>query len=388
VLNSLDLKGPPSSHRVVVAMSGGVDSSVVAALLKKADYDVVGVTLRLVGCAITGGSSSCADEAVMSARRVASLLDIHHHVVDLEDRFNKLVVDYFTDSYVAGETPVPCVICNERVKLAGLFESAEIMNASIVATGHYVGSRLMSNGRRALFRPIDEMRDQSYFLCAISQDWIDRLRFPLEGMSKSETRAMAHKMGLPVFAKRDSQDICFIPSGNYVDLVKRLRPNSIKPGNILHVDGRVLGQHDGIASFTVGQRRGIKIASDRPLYVVRLKPETDEVIVGYKEDLFSKRLILRNFNWIGDNSVESLVSKKIDVWVRIRSRCDPIPASLSFDESCKPVVDLLHGEYGVAIGQACAFYENGDKQARVLGGGIIHFASSGAGHSREEVASS
>ncbi len=283
---SLDLPGRPDRTRVVVAMSGGVDSSVVAGLLKEAGYDVVGVTLQLYdhGEATHRKGACCAGQDIHDARRVAETLGIPHYVLDYEERFREAVIDPFANSYAAGETPVPCIACNQTVKFADLLGTAERLGADALATGHYVRSEQRGN-RRALFRPVDLDRDQSYFLFATTPAQLDFLRFPLGTMTKAETRAAARAFNLPIAEKSDSQDICFVPSGGYADVIRKLKPGAAEPGEIVHIDGRVLGRHAGIINYTVGQRRGIGIALGEPLYVVHLDPDGRRVIVGPREAL-------------------------------------------------------------------------------------------------------
>ncbi len=303
-MNSLDLPGRPADTRVVVAMSGGVDSSVVAGLLKEEGYDVVGVTLQLYdhGAAAHRTGSCCAGQDIADAQRVSETLGIPHYVLDYEERFRKAVIDPFAESYVAGETPIPCVSCNQTVKFADLLQTARDLGADALATGHYIRSR--ANGaHRALFRPVDTDRDQSYFLFATTQEQIDYLRFPLGGMPKPAVRAVAERMGLTVANKADSQDICFVPQGKYSDIIARLKPNAASPGDIVHIDGRVLGRHDGILRFTIGQRRGIGIASGEPLYVVHIDAERARVVVGPREALETHKIYLRSVNWLGDGAL-------------------------------------------------------------------------------------
>ncbi len=350
-------------------MSGGVDSSVVAGLLSEAGYDVVGVTLQLYdhGVATHRKGACCAGQDVQDARTVAETLQIPHYVLNYEDRFREAVIDRFADSYAAGETPVPCIACNQTVKFADLLATARDLGAAALATGHYVASR-PSGGHRALYRPVDADRDQSYFLFATTQAQLDYLRFPLGDMTKAEVRNAARRLGLTVADKHDSQDICFVPQGRYSDIVRRLRPDAAEPGDIVHLDGRVLGRHDGIANFTVGQRRGLGIATGDPLYVVRLDPATHRVVVGPRTSLATHRLWLRDFNWIGDEPAATADGR--DVLARVRSTRPPAPARLSVS-AAEASVELVDDEAGVAPGQACVLYEDDGPGARVLGGGFV-----------------
>ncbi|MEP0322838.1 tRNA 2-thiouridine(34) synthase MnmA [Bauldia litoralis] len=368
---SLDLPGSPDRTRVVVAMSGGVDSSVVAGLLKESGYDVVGVTLQLYdhGEATHRKGACCAGQDIHDARRVAETLGIPHYVLDYEERFREAVIDPFAASYAAGETPVPCISCNQTVKFADLLGTAKRLGADALATGHYVRSEQHGN-RRALYRPVDLDRDQSYFLFATTPAQLDFLRFPLGGMTKAETRGAARAFNLPIADKSDSQDICFVPSGGYADVIRKLNPGAAEPGHIVHIDGRVLGRHDGIINFTVGQRRGIGIALGQPLYVVHLDPEGRRVIVGPREALLTGRLHLRGVNWLGDIPLAEVPAGGIDILARVRSTRPPMPARLMVKDG-KVVVDLAVGEAGVAPGQACVFYDGDGDGARVLGGGWI-----------------
>jgi tRNA-specific 2-thiouridylase len=367
----LDLPGDPSRTRVVVAMSGGVDSSVVAGLLKNAGYDVVGVTLQLYdhGEATHRKGACCAGQDIHDARRVAETLGIPHYVLDYEERFREKVIDGFAESYIAGETPVPCVACNQSVKFVDLLDTARKLGADALATGHYVMSKAAGN-HRALHRPVDLDRDQSYFLFATTQAQLDFVRFPLGAMTKAETREAAREFGLTVADKHDSQDICFVPNGKYAEVIERLRPGAAGGGDIVHIDGRVLGHHEGIIHYTVGQRRGIGVAVGEPLYVVHLDPVGHRVIVGPRQALFTRRLHLRQVNWLGDGRIEELPAGGIDIHARVRSTRPPLPAHLSISNG-RVAVDLSDGEAGVAPGQACVFYDSDGPGARVLGGGFI-----------------
>ncbi len=373
MLNSLDLPGPPQDTRVVVAMSGGVDSSVTAALLQAEGYDVVGVTLQLYdhGAAVHRTGACCAGQDIYDARAVAERIGIPHYVLDYENRFRETVIDRFAESYVAGETPVPCVECNRSIKFRDLLSTARELGAQVLATGHYVASRVLPGGARALFRAREAERDQSYFLFATTREQLDLLRFPLGDMTKAQTRELARRFGLPVADKHDSQDICFVPTGRYTEVIERLRPGAAEPGEIVDTDGRVLGTHPGIIHFTVGQRRGIGIATGRPLYVVRLDAAARRVVVGPRAALRTSRVRLREVNWLGEGSIDgALCAGWHEVFVKVRSTRPPQPAWLSRG-AAGIEVDLVEGEEGVSPGQACVFYEAAEGQARVLGGGFI-----------------
>ncbi|WP_205410798.1 tRNA 2-thiouridine(34) synthase MnmA [Salaquimonas pukyongi] len=374
MLNSLDLPGRPEDTRVVVAMSGGVDSSVVAGILARQGYDVVGMTLQLYdhGEAVHRKGACCAGQDIHDAKRVAETLGIPHYVLDYEQRFKEAVIDPFAKSYIDGETPVPCIACNQTVKFADLLATARDLGAAALATGHYIDSRLIDpeTGRRALYRPADESRDQSYFLFATTQEQVDYLRFPLGGLPKAETREIARGLGLTIADKPDSQDICFVPKGKYSDIIAKLQPEASEAGDIVHLDGRVLGRHDGIIHYTVGQRRGIGIAAGEPLYVIHLDRETKRVVVGPREALSTWRLELRDVNWLGDGPLSAIPEDGLPIFAKVRSTRPPAEARLHVGDGVV-AVDLCEGETGVAPGQACVFYEDDNPNGRVLGGGFI-----------------
>jgi tRNA-uridine 2-sulfurtransferase len=378
MLNNLEVEGRPQDVRVVVAMSGGVDSSVTAALLRAEGYDVVGVTLQLYdhGAATHRKGACCAGQDIHDARMVAGALGIPHYVLNYESRFKEAVIERFAESYVAGETPVPCVDCNQAIKFRDLLTTARELGAQVLATGHYVASRALAGGGRALYRAREEERDQSYFLFATTREQIDFLRFPLGDLTKAETRELARRFSLPVADKPDSQDICFVPTGRYADLIERLMPGAAEAGDIVDLDGRVLGRHAGIINFTVGQRKGLGIAAGEPLYVVRLDAATRRVVVGPRPALRTTRVQLRDVNWIGDGTLDDLgAGERCDVFVKVRSSRSPQPAWFAragdgFE------VEFVAGEEGVAPGQACVLYDAAAGQARVLGGGFIRSAVS------------
>jgi tRNA-uridine 2-sulfurtransferase len=370
---------PSARPRVVVAMSGGVDSSVVAALLKRDGHDIVGVTLQLYdyGAAVGRRGACCAGQDIHDARRVADKLRIPHYVLDYEARFKAGVMQTFADSYAAGETPVPCVACNQSIKFRELLDTAVELGADLMATGHYI-ERRDGPGGPELYRARDAERDQSYFLFATTRAQLARLIFPLGCRPKSEVRALARDLGLPVADKADSQDICFVPHGRYTSVVERLRPDAALPGQIVHVDGRVLGRHEGIVHFTVGQRRGLGVADGAPLYVVRLDPAARRVVVGPRAALHTRRLVLRDVNWLGDGPLPSAgQGASQHVAARIRSTAPLQPASVYHDDG-RLCVELSEGEHGVAPGQACVLYADTGPRARVLGGGWIE-STAGAG---------
>lgn len=369
-LNSLGFAKSPSDTRVVVAMSGGVDSSVVAAQLADEGYDVVGVTLQLYdhGAALAKKGACCAGIDIHDARRVADEMNFPHYVLDYENIFQDAVIDEFADSYLAGATPVPCIRCNERVKFKDLLETAKDLNADCMATGHYIQRKIGLKGPE-LHCAEDANRDQSYFLFSTTPEQLDFLRFPIGHLhSKAATRALASKYGLPVADKPDSQDICFVPNGNYASVIEKLRPGAAEPGDIVHVDGRVLGKHDGVIHYTIGQRRGLGIGGlSDPLYVVRLDVDAKHVVVGPKELLATRIVPVREINWLGDEPFTSRSEWHLSV--KVRSTRPPREAIIRPQSDTTAEVELLTPEEGISPGQACVFYDpNG---SRIFGGGWI-----------------
>ncbi len=370
-LNSLGFAKPPGETRVVVAMSGGVDSSVVAAMLAREGYDVVGVTLQLYdhGAALAKKGACCAGRDIHDARRVAEEMGFPHYVLDYENIFQETVIDEFADAYLAGSTPVPCIRCNERVKFKDLLATAKDLGADCMATGHYI-QRLMGANGPELHRAADFDRDQSYFLFSTTPEQLSYLRFPLGHLkSKAETRALAAEFGLSVADKPDSQDICFVPNGSYADVIEKLRPGAAEPGDIVDLEGNVLGQHKGVIRYTVGQRRGLGIGGGDPLYVIRLDADKRQVVVGPPEALTTRSVRLKEVNWLGDTAFDTAPEGGWEVAVKVRSTRPPIPARLIPTGPDTARVDLLGPEAGVSPGQACVFYAA--QGSRVLGGGWI-----------------
>ena len=363
-LNSLGLPKPPEQTRVVVAMSGGVDSSVVAAMLKEQGYEVIGITLQLYdhAQAVQRKGACCAGQDIHDARRVAERINIPHYVLNYEDRFKQSVVDDFVETYLAGQTPIPCVTCNQTVKFRDLLDTAQDLQADVLATGHYV-QRVERDGHAHMLQGADPGKDQSYFLFATTQEQLDYLRFPLGGMHKQQTRALAEKYGLAVSDKPDSQDICFVPDGDYASVIKRLRPDALQPGDIVTLDGTVVGQHEGIIHYTIGQRRGLGIAAAEPLYVVRIDSARSQVVVGSRSALAMTQFYIRDVNWLDG----ALPDQPRDVMIKCRSAQQPRPAQFMPEPGGGGRIILPVAQDSIAPGQACVMYDD----ARVLGGGWI-----------------
>ena len=369
-VNSLGFAKAPADTRVVVAMSGGVDSSVVAAMLKAEGYDVVGITLQLYdhGAAIEKKGACCAGQDIHDARNVADQIGIPHYVLDYESRFREQVMEDFADTYLSGATPIPCIRCNQTVKFSDLLRTARDLGADCLATGHYIRREDGAIGPE-LHRAADASRDQSYFLFATTREQLDYLRFPLGGLPKTRVRELADEFALPVATKPDSQDICFVPEGSYSAVVEKLRPGSGRGGDIVHMDGRVLGQHDGVIHYTIGQRRGLGVATGEPLFVVKIDAARRRVIVGPREALLTSGLLLEELNWLGDGTLEAAADAKSPVLVRVRSTRPPVPAHLGW-QGDSPAIWFETPEEGVARGQAGVLYD-ASGGTRILGGGFI-----------------
>ena len=365
-LNSIGLEKKPEDTTVVVAMSGGVDSSTVAGMMKKEGYKVIGITLKLYDDTkeVSKSKQCCAGQDILDAKRVANKLNIDHQILYYQNKFKEGVVENFIESYLKGETPVPCIQCNKTVKFRDLFEESKNLKADALITGHYVKSITHKNETN-MYKALDDNRDQSYFLFNTTREQLNYLRFPLGAMLKEETRKIAKELDLNVADKPDSQDICFVPNGDYVSVIQKFRPDSFNKGNIKNLKGKVLGVHDGIINFTIGQRKGIKIAAKDPFYVVEINSDKNEIIVGSKDDLIKKKIILRDLNLLVDKKVFDK-----EILVKVRSTGKLIKSKLNLKNG-KVNLNLLENEYGISPGQACVFYSKDENGYKVLGGGWI-----------------
>ncbi len=365
-INSLGIDKDPKDTTVVVAMSGGVDSSTVAAIMKKENYNVIGVTLKLSDDTkeIAHSKTCCSGQDIFDAKRVAQKLDIEHKVFYYQNKFKSGVVDNFVESYLKGETPIPCIQCNKTVKFNDLLLESKNMKADALITGHYVKS-ITRNNKTDMYRAVDENRDQSYFLFNTTRDQLEYLRFPLGNFLKSETRKIAKELKISVADKPDSQDICFVPNGNYVSVIQKFRPDAFKKGNIKDTNGKVLGVHEGIVNFTIGQRRGIKLAASEPLYVIDINPDKNEIIVGSKKELLKTEIILKDLNLLEDKKVF-----ENEIFVKVRSTGKLLKSNLNFING-KAKLNLFEDEYGISPGQACVFYSKNELGVKLLGGGWI-----------------
>jgi tRNA-specific 2-thiouridylase len=365
-INSLGLEKKPKDTKVVVAMSGGVDSSTVAAMIKNEGYKVIGVTLKLYDDTkeVSHSKTCCSGQDIMDAKRVAHKLNIEHKVLYYQNKFKSGVVNNFVESYLKGETPIPCVQCNKTVKFNDLFEESKSLNADALVTGHYVKS-ITRNSKTDLYRAEDENRDQSYFLFNTTREQLDYLRFPLGKYLKSETRKIAKNLDLNVADKPDSQDICFVPNGNYVSVIQKFRPDAFKKGNIKNLKGEVLGIHEGIVNFTIGQRKGIKIAAKEPLYVIDINSDKNEITVGLKNDLLKKEITLKDLNLLEDKKIF-----ENEIFVKVRSTGKLLKSKLNLTNG-KAKLNLIEDEYGISPGQACVFYSKDEFGDKLLGGGWI-----------------
>jgi tRNA-specific 2-thiouridylase len=366
-LNSIGIDKKPEDTTVVVAMSGGVDSSTVAGIMKKEGYKVIGITLKLYddGKEVAASKQCCSGQDIMDAKRVAHKLNIEHKILYYQDKFKQGVIDNFVDSYLNGETPIPCVQCNQTVKFKDLFEVSKELNADALVTGHYVKS-ITSNNTTNMYRAIDENRDQSYFLFNTTREQLDYLRFPLGGMLKNKTREIAKDLDLNVADKPDSQDICFVPNGDYASVIRKFRPDSFQKGNIKNLDGNVIGVHDGIINFTIGQRKGIKVSDKEPLYVLKINSDNNEIIVGPKEKLGKKTITLKDLNLLTDKT-----ELEKNIFVKVRSTGSLLEAKIDLMDNNTAHVSLINPEDGISPGQACVFYNKDQYGHKVLGGGWI-----------------
>ena len=367
MINSLGFNKPAKETKIVVAMSGGVDSSVVAGLMKEEGYDVTGITLKLYDDSKTSKDARqcCAGQDILDAKRVSEHLNINHKILFYQKKFKEEVIDSLIDSYVAGETPIPCVQCNQTVKFRDLFKYAKELNADALVTGHYV-TRMQNNGKASMYRAKDTNRDQSYFLFSTTQEQLDYLRFPLGEIEKEETRNIANKLSLNVASKPDSQDICFVPNGDYSSVIKKFRPESFKPGDIMDLTGKKLGEHEGIINYTIGQRKGIRISSTDPLYVVNIDADNNKIIVGSKESLIIQNIELKDLNILGyEKEFNNYVS------VKVRSTGKLLKAKVNIKNNSANV-NIVDGEAGISPGQACVFYSKDEIGDKLLGGGWIH----------------
>ena len=366
-MNSLGINKSKKDTKVVVAMSGGVDSSVVAALMKEEGYNVTGITLKLYDDVKQSkeGRQCCAGQDILDAKRVSDKININHKILFYQKKFKSEVIDSFIDSYASGETPIPCVQCNQTVKFRDLFKFAKDLKADALVTGHYV-AREQHNGHANMYRAKDQNRDQSYFLFSTTQEQLDYLRFPLGKIDKSETRSIAEKLNLNVAQKPDSQDICFVPNGDYASVIKKFRPESFRPGKILDIKGTQIGKHEGIINYTIGQRKGIKIASNNPLYVVNINADNNTIIVGSKECLEIKEIKLRDLNILGSKKEFNKI-----INIKVRSTGKLLKAKIHLLDNFAQV-EILDKETGISPGQACVFYSKDDIGDKLLGGGWIH----------------